>query len=264
MRVKRTSRQAAAALRVAGACAAVLACSVAVLAEPAPGRASARAAAPGYVLIYTGPGTCDGCAEAVGDVADAAGLDVRYVSQPARVARLLGGAVAFVVPGTGDDIEAMRVAFNRTVGPALRAYLRNGGRYWGICGGAYLAVRHYWATEDDQVAALGIVPADAETYGDGDAARLERVRWNGSFRRLYFQSGPSFTLAGRPPGARVLATYADGSIAALSYRYGKGKIILSGPHPEATEDWLDEDDVPTAGWQPTFPLAVAMLEDLVS
>ena len=259
-----TSGRVAAALRSAGTLAALVACSVVVLAGPASGRAGARAGSPGYVLIYAGPGTCDGCAEAVGAVADAAGLTVRYVSQPARVPRLLGGALAFVVPGTGDNIEAMRVAFNRTVGPALRTYLRSGGRYWGICGGAYLAVRRYWATENDQVAALGIVPADAETYGAGSAARLERVRWNGSLRWLYFQSGPSFTLTRRPPGLRVLATYADGSIAALSYRYGNGRVILSGPHPEATQDWLVEDGLPTVRWQPTFPLAVAMLEELVS
>lgn len=260
----RLQRQVAAPLRLAGALAALVVCSFVFLAGSASARADVRATPPGYVLIYRGQGVCDGCAEAVGAVARAGGLAVRYVSQPARVPPLLGSALAFVVPGTGDDIEAMRVAFNRTVRTALRAYLQNGGRYWGLCGGAFLAVQHYWATADKKLTALGIVPADADTYGVGSAARLEQVRWYGSLRRLYFQGGPVFTLTSRAPGVRVLATYGDGSIAALSYRYGSGKVILSGPHPEATRDWLVEDGLPTAGWQPTLPLAVSMLEDLMS
>jgi hypothetical protein len=68
---------------------------------------------------------------------------------------------------------------------------------------------------------------------------------------------------GRRAAIKILATYSDGSIAALAYRYGKGKVIVSGTHPEATRDWLIEDGINPAGWKPTFPLAVAMLEGLL-
>lgn len=257
--------------RLRGRAAAVLLAGLCVLVLPA-GAASGRAlaakgldsGAAGYVLVYDGPAVCDGCAAAAGDVAEAAGLPVRYVAKPASVPGLLAGARAFVVPGTEDDIESMRRSFNRSVRPALRTYLQNGGRYWGLCGGAFLAVRRYWATETQYVEALGIVPANAETYGALEAAHLEKVRWYGRLRSMYFEGGPYFTLTSRNPRIKVLATYADGSVAALSYRYGKGKVIVSGPHPEATPDWLVEDGVDPAGWPPTFPLAVAMLEDLLS
>ncbi len=217
----------------------------------------------GYVLIYSGPAVCDGCATAIGDVAAAAGLPVRYVARPAAVPSLLAGALAFVVPGTNDNIEAMRSAFNRSVRPALRAYLRGGGRYWGLCGGAFLAGRHYWATDTQYVTALGIVPANTETYSDNADPHLEKVRWYGRPRWMYYEGGPYFMPTSRHD-VKVLASYSDGSIAALSYRYGEGKVIVSGVHPEATMDWLDEDGIDPAGWKPTFPLAVAMLNDLLS
>ena len=35
----------------------------------------------------------------------------------------------------------------------------------------------------------------------------------------------------------VLATYTNGTIAALVASYGKGKVGVSGPHPEATAAW---------------------------
>jgi hypothetical protein len=170
----------------------VCVCAVAVLLGTAlPGRdalASQRsdASSPGYVLVYSGSAICDGCASAIGDVVTTAGLHVRYVARPGEVARLLAGARAFVVPGTEDNIEPMRRAFNRSVHAALQSYLRRGGRYWGLCGGAFLAVRHYWATETQYVTALGIVPANAETYGGGESPQLEKVRWYGRLRWMYY------------------------------------------------------------------------------
>ena len=35
----------------------------------------------------------------------------------------------------------------------------------------------------------------------------------------------------------TLATYTNGKIAALVAAYGKGKVGVSGPHPEATAEW---------------------------
>jgi glutamine amidotransferase-like uncharacterized protein len=219
--------------------------------------------ASGYVLVYNGPAVCDGCAASIGEVAAAADVPVRYVARPGKVAGLLAGARAFVVPGTDDNIETMRRSFNRSVRPALRAYLRGGGRYWGLCGGAFLAGQHYWATETQYVTALGIIPANTETYSDDADPHLEKVRWYGQLRWMYYEGGPYFMPTNRH-GTNVLATYSDGSIAALSYRYGEGKVIVTGVHPEATRDWLIEDGIDSAGWKPTFPLAVAMLRNLLS
>jgi len=223
-------------------------------------RRSSRSSS-GYVLIYSGSAVCEGCAEAVGDVVVAAGFPVRYAGRPAKVPSLL--ASAFVVPETDDNIEPMRRSFNRNVRPALLRFLRGGGRYWGLCGGVFLTVQHYWATETQYVSALGIVPANAETYSDDDSPHIEKVRWYGRLRRMYYEGGPYF-MPRRHAQIKVLASYSDGSIAAFAYHYGKGKVILTGPHPEATSGWLTEDGIDPTGWKSTFPLAMAMLSNLPS
>ena len=253
------------------AVATVLCASIAVTlcltASPTVGALSARAphAAPsGYVLIYNGPAVCDGCAAAIGHAVVVAGFPARYVARAGSVAGLLPGARLFVVPGTNDNIEPMRRTFDRVIGAPLRAWLLGGGRYLGLCGGAFLGVQRYWLTATQTVPALGIVPATADTYADNENARLEKVRWFGQVRWMYYQGGPYFMLNGAHAGVTVDATYADGSIAALSYRYGRGTVLVSGVHPEATIAWLTWDGLNPRGWEPTFPLAVAMIRKLLS
>ncbi len=56
---------------------------------------------------------------------------------------------------------------------------------------------------------------------------------------MYFQDGPYFLLDRGATGVRVLATYTNGKIAALVAPYGKGKVGVSGPHPEATIAWYE-------------------------
>jgi hypothetical protein len=205
-----------------------------------------------YVLIYSGPVVCRGCAKSIGDVVRAAGLRVRYVGRPEKVPRLLKRADAFVVPPTDFGTESMRRAFEPRVLPALRRYLRAGGRYWGVCGGAFLAAR------------LGIIPMSVATYSSNSSPHLERVRWYGHWRRMYYLNGPYFIRNSRHARIRVIARYSNGSIAALLYRPRKGKVIVTGPHPEARRSWLTRYGISTAGWKPTFPLAVAMLKNLLS
>lgn len=206
----------------------------------------------GYVLIYSGPVVCAGCAEDLGDVAKAAGLRVRYVARPEKVPGLLARASAFVVPATNFGTESMRLAFKRSVLPALRRYLRAGGRYWGVCGGAFLAAR------------LGLIPATAAPYSSNSRPHLEKVRWYGHRRWMYYLNGPYFTPTSRRTGIKVIARYSNGSIAALAYSFGEGKVIVAGPHPEARRSWLIRYGIPSAGWKPTFPLAKAMLRNLLA
>jgi hypothetical protein len=244
-----------------------IAVALCLTASPTVGALTARlphAAPSGYVLIYDGPAVCDGCAAAIGHAVVVAGFPARYVASPDSVPGLLPKARLFIVPGTNDNIEPMRRTFNRVIGAPLRAYLLGGGRYLGLCGGAFLAVQRYWLTATQTVPALGIVPATADTYANNENARLEKVRWFGQVHWMYYQGGPYFMLNSGHVGVTVDATYADGSIAALSYRYGRGTVLVSGVHPEATIAWLTWDGINPKGWEPTFPLAVAMIKNLLS
>ena len=42
----------------------------------------------------------------------------------------------------------------------------------------------------------------------------------------------------------MLATYANGDIAAARYPFGRGVVALSGPHPEADASWFEQAGIP--------------------
>lgn len=60
---------------------------------------------------------------------------------------------------------------------------------------------------------------------------------------MYFQDGPEIRL--RPgAAATVLATYGSGAPAAVVCDYGKGRVGVVGPHPEADQSWYTGAGVP--------------------
>jgi glutamine amidotransferase-like uncharacterized protein len=62
-----------------------------------------------------------------------------------------------------------------------------------------------------------------------------QVMWEGKLRYIHLEHGPKFE---RAPGVEVYATYvSNGEPAAVRGVYGKGKVTLSGPHPEALPSW---------------------------
>lgn len=199
-------------------------------------------AARGMAVVYKGPGACDGCPEAAGIVAKRLGLTVRYASGPEITGELLAGAAVYI-QGGGDDALDIKRSLTAAQVTLLRRYVADGGRYWGLCAGAYFA----GATIDDagKVEGLKLFRGDTEPYS-GYAARTERVRWGGAWRWMYLQDAPRFAL--RPDAdVDVVATYREGAPAAIVARYGRGWISLSGPHPEATKEWLQEDGLKDPG-----------------
>jgi glutamine amidotransferase-like uncharacterized protein len=217
----------------------------------------------GYALIYSGPSAGDDCPEAMAAVAKAAGLPVRFVDATEKIPELLKDAAVLVIGGTTGDLEPFRESFNPTTVRAIRRYLHDGGRYWGICGGAYLAAEKF-SGNDGPVEALKLIPAVAVDHSENLEARLETVRWRGKNRSLYLEGSPKFILSDEEAAVEIIAYFEDDSIAALQCAYGNGKIAVSGPHPEARTSWLEHEGLETGDWTPTRPLAVAMLKDLLS
>lgn len=69
------------------------------------------------------------------------------------------------------------------------------------------------------------------------------MRWRGRPRTLFFQDGPLFLLD-NGADATVLATYPNGTVAALVAPFGAGRVGVVGPHPEATEEWYTDVHLP--------------------
>lgn len=148
----------------------------------------------------------------------------------------LATAHLYVQPGGGNDLhKAWRSV--RKFGDPLREWLHNGGRYLGICMGAYLAGRE---------PGWGLLPGDTAEYVGSQGATVSSpsdtvvsVRWRGKPRHMYFQDGPYFVL-NKGAKATVLATYDNGVPAAVVAPYGAGQVGVVGPHPEADASWYAE------------------------
>jgi glutamine amidotransferase-like uncharacterized protein len=193
----------------------------------------------GVALVYRGPAACEGCAEAVAALLGRSrwDLDIAYVGPRERLhitAAVLDSAVLYAQPGGGNSV---RRAFRqmKPFGPIITEYTRSGGRYLGICMGAYLAGT--WAgfgflPDTDQF--ITSVGSDVRTKKDTIVA----VDWHGQRRHMFFQDGAVLSAPAETAGVDILARYAsNGAIAALAAPFGRGRIALSGPHPEAPDEW---------------------------
>ncbi|MFE4501364.1 BPL-N domain-containing protein [Rhodococcus sp. NPDC056743] len=198
-------------------------------------------------LVYRGPASLPGCPEAVADLlsSSAWNFDVRFVGPDEELqidASTLHSAALYAQPG-GGDLDGAFTHLRRHV-PAIQQFVRSGGRYLGFCLGGYLAGRspgfELFPGDADQYVAL----QNAEVH-DTKGAVLE-VEWSGQIEEMYFQDGPYFSLDRHyrdyyDSEAAILARYQNGSIAALKIDYGKGRVGVVGPHPEADESWYRGD-----------------------
>ncbi|MFJ4188791.1 BPL-N domain-containing protein [Kitasatospora sp. NPDC089509] len=199
-------------------------------------------------LVYRGPAACDGCPEAAHDMLEHDGFAVRYIGpkeQDHWGPDALSGVALYVQPGgtNGQEVTTAWRGLQREPGfsPELvRAYVRGGGHYLGLCMGGYLAGRN---------PGYGLLPGDSGQYISSDGAtvtdeedHLVDVSWRGQPQRMYFQDGPYFDVHG--PDADVLARYTNDRAAAVVASYGAGRVAVSGPHPEAPSEWYRDYDLP--------------------
>ncbi|MFF7941532.1 BPL-N domain-containing protein [Nocardia gamkensis] len=203
--------------------------------------AGARTASRRLALIYNGPQGCPGCAPAVADLLREAPhpFEVRYVGPGTEIplsAAALAEAQLYVQPGGGADLEATWQSLRGSAG-LIRDWVRDGGSYLGLCFGGYLAGRN---------PGFDLLPGDTNGYINSPGATVPDARdtvvpvdWQGKPRHMYFQDGPAFFLDDGAD-ATVLATYPNGTAAVVVAPYGKGRVGVSGPHPEADESWYAE------------------------
>lgn len=215
-----------------------------------------------YALIYNGPVSADDCPEAAAAIAESVGLKVKFISDIRKLPPLLENAAVFIIGGTGDDLEPLMKEFTPQVTKALKNYLQNGGRYLGICGGGFVASTG-WNENGYQIKGVGIVPAASDCFLPDSVPRILPIRWLGKIRLMYFKAGPFFKLNKTKESVEIVAAYSNGSIAAFRSSYGKGKVAVCGPHPEARESWRGEA-VDGGKWASSAALASALLRDLLS
>lgn len=206
------------------------------------------------VAVYRGAAGCDDCSEVVRTAIEH--LDPRYRVDfigpqetiditPATLRRY----ALYVQPGGGQDIPAALESLGDARVAALRDFVAQGGRYLGLCMGAYLADANNLALIPEELDSEVGRPGFAVTTIDDEAVA---VRWAGHDDHVFFQDGP-YLPPSRARGFATLATYANGDIAAARYTFGQGIVVLSGPHPEADASWFDQAGIPPERRPQTAP-----------
>ena len=109
----------------------------------------------------------------------------------------------------------------------IKAFLQRGGKYLGVCMGAYWADPYYFDLLNETRVVQHIRRPNAEIRSS--YATTAAVRWCGEEHRMYFYDGPTF-IGGE---FEVIATYENGDPMAIV----QDGIGLIGCHLESESSW---------------------------
>ncbi len=109
-------------------------------------------------------------------------------------------------------------------------FVGRGGRYLGICMGAYWAGSHYFNILDGVDAVQYITQPGADTRRPH--AKAIEVTWNNTSERMFFYDGCALVGTGQ---YETVATYANGDAMAIY----QNRIGIIGCHPESEQFWYN-------------------------
>ena len=140
--------------------------------------------------------------------------------------------VAF--PGGMGDSNDFDQIFSQDHVAAVQTYVAEGGKYFGICMGAYWAGPHYFDLVTDLTVERYIDQPDATIFHDGPT--MARVMFNSYEEQfMYFYDGCAIL----GEDMHVVAVYDNGNaMAAIQDNVG-----MFGCHPEALGWWYAEGDM---------------------
>lgn len=134
------------------------------------------------------------------------------------------------VPGGIGDSESFHYLL-RNSGDLIRQFVSKGGKYLGICMGAYWAGSYYLNVLDNVDAVQYIKQPGTDTRRPH--AKAINVVWNGVQDKMFFYDGCA--LVGDATKFTTVATYANGDAMAIV----QNNIGLIGCHPESEQFWYD-------------------------
>jgi glutamine amidotransferase-like uncharacterized protein len=170
-------------------------------------------------------------------------INANYVNN-----NLLTGFQILCVPG--GDMYQYSQDISESGKEKIRAFVRNGGGYIGLCGGAYFASKTIiWQGNQLPMTPLGLFDGSAEGNIDAivpypqrnmcqvnisDTTHFITDSISSPLWILYYW-GPIFTP--NSSGVTVLGKYATvDKPAMIAFDYGQGRVFMVGTHPEIDED----------------------------
>jgi glutamine amidotransferase-like uncharacterized protein len=191
---------------------------------------------------------------------------------------ILNGALSkdvdlFVMPGGASRYKADKL--NGTANRMIKTYVEQGGRYLGICGGAYMGCNvtkwaqglpHEIIVRNELSFFSGAAIGPIEAFGRGDNynqtdAHLVTLEYQGKSVSSLYLGGCVFqpdaaddheTSSDELCGYKVLASFADlpeKPAAIVSGLYGQGRWLLCSTHPEYDNEAIELVDFNVIGNQ---------------
>ena len=133
------------------------------------------------------------------------------------------------VPGGFGDADTYKTLLKNNQ-PRVREFVDQGGKYLGICMGAYWAGSHYFDLLDGVDAVQYLRRPGTDTRRPH--AKEMPITWQGQEDSMFWYDGCAFVGHGR---YKTIATYANGDPMAII----QGNVGLIGCHPEAEQFWYD-------------------------
>ena len=149
------------------------------------------------------------------------------------------GVDMVIVPGGFGDADSYDTLMKNNA-KLIRKFIRNGGRYIGICMGAYWAGQHYMNILDSLDTVQYIKRPTTDTRRPH--AKNMKVYWHGEPVNMFFYDGCA--IVGDYSKMEIVAKYPNDDIMAAI----QGRIGLIGCHPEAEEWWYNEYSYMKGKW----------------
>ncbi len=131
-----------------------------------------------------------------------------------------------IYPGGEGDADSFEYLLKENI-DAIKNFLSQGGKYLGICMGAYWADAYYFdILQDTRVVQYIKRPQADVTHSYGTTVP---IRWQGQDKQMYFYDGCCYTNG----EFKTIATYANGDPMAII----QGSVGLLGCHLESEQSW---------------------------
>lgn len=134
------------------------------------------------------------------------------------------------IPGGIGDASSFDYLLSEN-GDRIKQFVQRGGKYLGICMGAYWAGRHYLDMLDGVDAEQYITRPNTDTRRPH--AKNLNIIWNGQHEQMFFYDGCA--LVGDESKFQTVARYANGDPMAII----QDRIGLIGCHPESELHWYE-------------------------
>jgi len=143
------------------------------------------------------------------------------------------------VPGGFGDADTYRTLLKNNQ-QRVREFVDSGGKYLGICMGAYWAGSHYFNLLDGVDAVQYLRRPGTDTRRPH--AKEMPITWQGQPDSMFWYDGCAFVGNGR---YKTIASYSNGDPMAII----QGNVGLIGCHPEAEYFWYDSYSYMRRHWQ---------------